>query len=140
MAQIIYGKVTDESGLGLPGVIVTPTTYMEQQPGEDAAKPIIETSPGGFFMVEIDDRETQLNFYTGFLAGEQPFKTFTIPALAIYPDRWNIRLQLEGPTISAGNAPETTDKKKMNLWPVYAGVGLLALLLIRKMTKKKKRK
>jgi len=36
--------------------------------------------------------------------------------------------------------PETPETKKMNLWPIYAGVGLLALLLIRKMTKKKKRK
>lgn len=36
--------------------------------------------------------------------------------------------------------PETPETKKMNLWPIYAGVGLLAFLLIRKMTKKKKRK
>ncbi len=36
--------------------------------------------------------------------------------------------------------PVTPETKKMNLWPIYAGVGLLALLLIRKMTKKKKRK
>ena len=48
----------------------------------------------------------------------------------------NCAQYLNKPVSSQDTTPET---KKINLWPLYAGVGLLALLLIRKMTKKKKR-
>jgi hypothetical protein len=126
----IYGYVTDASGVSLPGVIVAAAIV--------PAEANTVTDANGNFSLSVPDTETQLNFYTSFLEGGQPYKTFTIPSNL--GGVWNIRLNLVGPVISGGNAPATPDKKKMNWWPVYAGVGLLALLLIRKMSKKKKRK
>jgi hypothetical protein len=126
----IFGYVTDATGVALPGVIITAAI--------DANSYNTTTDTNGNFSLSVPDTETQLNFYTNFLEGGQPYKTFTIPSNL--GGVWNIRLNLVGPVISGGNAPATPGNKKMNLWPIYAGVGLLALLLIRKMSKKKKRK
>lgn len=129
MAKTILGYITDETGVSLPGVIVTAV--------KDPANANTTTDTNGNFTLVVPDNETQLNFYTNFLAGGQLYKTFTIPTPT--PSVWNIRLQLEGPVISAGNKP-ATEKKKTNLWPVYAGAGLLLLLWLRKRKKKRGKK
>ena len=127
MPKRLIGYVTDPSGVPLPGVIVTTVN--------DPNANNTTTDASGLFNLTAPDSETQVNFYAAFLEGGQPFKTFTIPTPV--PSVWNVRLNLVGPVISGGNAPA---QNKMKLWPVYAGLGLLAFLLLRKMKKKKSKK
>ena len=120
----IYGFVQDKSGVVLPGVIVT------SKLNPNAANTVTDTN--GNFSLSVPDNETELNFYTSFLESNNPFDTYTIPTPI--PTVWNIKLNLSGPVITGEKNDES---KKLKLWPVYAGIGLLALLLL---TRKKKRK
>lgn len=120
----IYGFVQDKSGVVLPGVIVT------SKLNPNAANTV--TDSNGNFSLSVPDNETELNFYTSFLESNNPFDTYTIPTPI--PTVWNIKLNLSGLVITGEKNDES---KKMKLWPVYAGLGLLALILI---TRKKKRR
>jgi len=116
----IYGLIATREGVTLPGVIVTSASNGNIN---------TTTDDNGNFSLSVPDSETEINIYSSFLDSGEPYDTYTIPTPL--PVVWNIRLALAGPVITA----EKEDSKKMNLWPIYAGLGLLALLLL---TKKKK--
>jgi hypothetical protein len=122
----LTGNVKTRDGVPLPGVIVT-----------GVINPNVSnttTDSEGNFLLSVDDNETQVNFYAGFLESGNVYDTYNIPVpFPAVP--WSVRLAIKGPEIIS--EPE---KKKMNLWPVYAGLGLLALLLLRKMRKDKKKR
>lgn len=131
--MIVEGYITTEPDskgkfAALPGVIITTASNpMTAQTTSDE---------NGRFTITVPDTETKLQFYAYGLPGGQPYKQFTIPKPLAY---WNVKLAVGGPVISAGNPP-ATEKKKMNLWPVYAGAGLLLLLWLRKRKKKRGKK
>ena len=137
MPKRIRGTVKNNEGVTLPGVIVVPGTYFPDTEYTQAAS-VQTTDNEGNFEITVDNRETKLSFFTSFLASGLPSTEFTIPTPV--PAYWNVILNQTGPVISSGQNVTTPGNKKMNWWPVYAGAGLLALLLIRKMSKKKKRK
>lgn len=89
----------------------------------------------GEFTITVPDETTALYFYK-VGTGTEGESYFYIPNPI--PAVWNIGL-VDRTLPELVIRPEEPEKK-MKLWPVYAGVGLLALLLIRKMRKKKKRK
>lgn len=119
--KTIFGRIATREGVTLPGVIVTATSNGNIN---------TTTDDNGNFTLAVPDNETEINIYSSFLDSGKPFDTYTIPTPL--PVVWNIRLALAGPVITE----EKEDSKKMKLWPVYAGLGLLALLLL---TRKKKR-
>jgi hypothetical protein len=129
MAKIfdIYGRVLDQNGKGIKGVFITPLTF--ETTGATT------TNDEGYFQLPVDERELQANFFYPEYADGSNFKTLSIPSLASSPGKWTIRLQIT----NAENTSEP-EKKKMNLWPVYAGAGLLLLLWLKKRKKKRGKK
>lgn len=134
MAQRISGTVKNNNGVPLPGVIVVPRTYFPDTEFTQVAS-VQTTDSEGNFNITVDNRETKLSFFASFLASGLPSTEFTIPNPV--PAYWNVILNQTGPVISSG---QNVSIKKMSLWPIYAGVGLLAFLLFRKMKKKKGKK
>lgn len=121
--KTIYGRISTREGVTLPGVIVTATSNGNIN---------TTTDDNGDFVLAVPDNESEINIYSSFLDSGKPFDTYTIPTPI--PAVWNIRLALGGPVITE---ERTNPSKKMNWLPVYAGIGLLALLLL---TRKKKRR
>lgn len=121
--KTIYGRIATREGVTLPGVIVTATSNGNIN---------TTTDDNGDFVLGVPDNESEINVYSSFLDSGKPFDTYTIPTPL--PAVWNIRLALGGPVITE----ERPNAKKMNWLPVYAGLGLLALLLLTR--KKKSRK
>lgn len=122
-----------KSGLPVPQAIV--------RAGQNTANST-QTTNGGWFELSVDDNETFIEVYA-IGTGDNGYTRLYIPAnlnnLNDIPGNtfWNIELvntPFETETIEY---IEKRNKKK--LWPVYAGLGLLALLLLTRKKKGRKR-
>jgi len=93
------------------------------------------TSYSGFFELQIADNEQYIEVYAigtgdnGYtrLYIPEPYNSFNgLPGNTI----WNIELQ--NYDFQTGEIGIVDKRNKMKLWPVYAGLGLLLLLLLKK--------
>jgi hypothetical protein len=93
------------------------------------------TRESGFFELQIADNEQYIEVYAigtgddGYtrLYIPEPYNSFNgLPGNTI----WNIELQND--SFETGTMEIVEKKNKMKLWPLYAGLGLLLLLLLKK--------
>jgi hypothetical protein len=92
------------------------------------------TDDNGGYILQVPENETFVRIYA-IGTGRDGYSEFYIPTPE--PAIWNIELQnnvLPELVIRPKDEPGKTVKK---MWPVYAGLGLLALLLL---TRKKKKR
>lgn len=123
MKQILGTITNSQTGDILPGAIVSA--------GSDSTIYTTADENGGYIL-QIPDNETFINvYYIG--TGTNGLTSFYIPTP--FPAIWNLELQSNVlPELVITPKDET---KKLKLWPVYAGIGLLAFFLL---TRKKKRR
>lgn len=97
------------------------------------------TDASGGYILSIPDNETFVNvYYIG--TGTNGLTSLYIPTP--FPAIWNIELQnntLPEVVIRPQDEPTTPTATVKKMWPVYAGLGLLALLLLTRKKKKGKR-
>jgi hypothetical protein len=107
---------------------------LDSEPGTNS-NPIVELSNSrGEFTITVGDNVRELYFYkVGTGSTSEGLSSFFIPVPT--PSVWNVGL-LEYTFPELVIRPDK-EEKKIKLWPVYAGLGLLALILI---TRKKKRR
>jgi hypothetical protein len=124
----IYNKNTNAP---LENVVI-----IDREPATGGTPVTVLSNGVGEFSITVDDSIQELFFYK-VGTGTSGVSSFFIPVPT--PQIWNIGLDSYSlPDLVI--TPEKPEKTKMNLWPIYAGVGLLAFLLIRKMRKKKSKK
>lgn len=130
MKQIIGTITNAATGDVVPGAIVSAgsnsTIYTT-------------TDESGGYILQIPENETFVNvYYIG--TGTNGLTSLYIPTP--FPAIWNIELQnntLPELVIRPQDEPTTPTATVKKLWPIYAGLGLLALLLLTRKKKSRKR-
>lgn len=130
MKQILGTITNAATGDVVPGAIVSA--------GSDSTI-YTTTDENGGYILSIPDNETFVNvYYIG--TGTNGLTSLYIPTP--FPAIWNIELQnntLPELVIRPQDEPTTPTATVKKLWPVYAGLGLLALLLLTRKKKGRKR-
>jgi hypothetical protein len=130
MKQILGTITNAATGDVVPGAIVSA--------GSDSTI-YTTTDESGGYILQIPDNETFVNvYYIG--TGTNGLTSLYIPTP--FPAIWNIELQnntLPELVIRPQDEPTTPTATVKKMWPVYAGLGLLALLLLTRKKKGRKR-